>query len=608
MHVVPDTGSADTPAALLAATSLFRGLTTTDIATITTACERRDVAAGSWCLREGERGDTLYLLVSGRLRVYVGDEPRGEIRSGEFFGEIALLTGRPRTSSIRAVRDSVLLALPADMFAELVDRHPQLLRQVAQVVVDRLISAERPAQSPESDLVITLIPLSGARTLVDEVLTLMVDAFGEFGSATVARKTDSPDRMGRAGWAHALERSHRFVVYLADRENHDWFDWCVRQADRLLLLADASVSPSAADRLLGKELAGVAPLTSSQLLLVHRTDTTTPRGTAGWIDAVIPGVRGLAWHHVRHRRRQDFARVARLVSGRGVGLVLGGGGARGLAHLGAMRALDEAGIPVDAVGGTSIGAVMGSFRALDLDSAARHREAIGGLVDSGFLFAPTLPVMSLSSGRKIRRLLEEGVQGDLGEMDVEDCWLHFFCVSSSLTRAEPVIHERGDLSRAVLASLSLPGLLPPVRHGQELLLDGGLLNNLPIDVMRGVLGGGSVIAVDLGVDVEMTAPATYDESPSGWRLLVRRLSRIVSGQVPEERALGLVGVLMRAKELASLRAERELSAQHRADLHLRPPVAGSPMLDFRSARDLADVAYHHTAAQLVEQGWNECRW
>jgi predicted acylesterase/phospholipase RssA/CRP-like cAMP-binding protein len=592
------------PSELLAATPLFGGLPPADIEALSTLCYRRDIEAGSWCLREGELGDELFLLVGGRLRVYIGEEPVGMIRAGEIFGEIALLTGRARTSSVKAIRDSELLVLRADAFNNLVEQRPELLRQVAHVVVDRLFAAERPVVGPDPLLAMAAVPLTTDSALVDEVLGGLFKAFTSYGPTLLARSEDAPASDQRSAWAHALELAHQCVVYRADPTDPEWFAWCLRQSDQILLLAEAEAPAGRAATAIIDKVVATAPLIPIHLVLIHHSATRTPRGTRTWLRSLPATGDDLRWHHVRRRRPSDLARVARLVSGRGCGLVLGGGGARGLAHLGVMRALDEMGVPVDAVGGTSIGALIGSFRALDLDNAAIQREVVTGLVRSGFLFAPTFPLLALSSGRKIRQLLERAAHGDMGEMDVEDCWLHYFCISASLTRADTIVHDRRPLATAVRASLSLPGLLPPVRHGEDLLLDGGLLNNLPIDVMRSHLSGGTVVAVDLGVDVEMRAPETYEETPSIRQLLSWRLRHMRAG----ERVPGIISVLMRTKELAALSAERRRSAEHRADLHIRPPVAGSSLLDFRAAQNLVDIAYRTTMIQLNESEWGDRRW
>jgi predicted acylesterase/phospholipase RssA len=296
--------------------------------------------------------------------------------------------------------------------------------------------------------------------------------------------------------------------------------------------------------------------------------------------------------------------MARLVSGRGCGLVLGGGGPRGLAHLGVMRALDEAGVPVDAVGGTSIGAVMGAFRALDFGADARERSALNGFVESGNLFPPTLPILLYNSARKVGQLLES--ERYLGDRLIEETWIPFFCVSANLTRAEVVVHERESLATAVRASLSLPGIFPPVRFGTDFLVDGGVLNNLPVDVMRRRLDVGSVVAVDLSVEEEVGAAPSYQETPSGWALLFKKLARTQEvGTTPLS-----LSVLMRARELAGIRAQRQILADWPPDLLIRPDVSKTSMFNFKGATHLIDVGRRTALAALAAleaDGWSTIR-
>jgi predicted acylesterase/phospholipase RssA/CRP-like cAMP-binding protein len=599
----PDSPSID-PVEILVGTPLFAGLPADDLDALATCCRRSDVAAGQTVLREGGPGDALYVLVRGRLRVDAGGRVLHEIRPGELFGEIAVVTRKPRTTSIYAVRDSELLVLPAVAFEELVERKPDIFREVARVLVDRLLTVDRPVTAGNGSLVVAVVAVMRDPQLVEEALRELLQAFARYGSAASARRQDIPEGRGLVEWARQLEMANRYVVYVVGPEDPEWFTSCIRQADRVLMLADAACPPGPAERGLGREISELVPYAPVQVVLLHRSGERLPRGTSAWAPVLGTQAGHPAWHHVRRGRSEDFRRVARLLSGRGCGVVLGGGGARGLAHLGVLDALDDAGVPVDAVGGTSIGALVGMFRALDLERDERRQQLLGGLLGGGFLFSPTLPFMSLSSGRKIRHLLESCCGGELATMDVHDCWLPFFCVSASITRAVSVVHDQGHLATAVRASLSLPGLLPPVRHGEDLLLDGGLLNNLPVDVMRERLDGGTVIAVDLGVEVEMRVPERYQETPTGWELLALRLKQRGRG----ERVPSLIGVLQRAKELAAIHAERRQSTAHQADLLLRPPVAGAPSLDFRAARGLVDVGYRYALKQLQEAGWADRQW
>ena len=400
---------------------------------------------------------------------------------------------------------------------------------------------------------------------------------------------DAPLPADRARWAHQLESAHRFVLYDGSSDDEAWTKWCLGHSDRIVLVADADSSAEGPPAILAGELRSRVQAGNVALLILQPTSASHPRAASEWRHCVgdVPLL------HVRRGHSGDLSRAARLLSGTGCGLVLGGGGPRGFAHLGVMRALDEAGMPVDAVGGTSIGAVMGAFRALDLDASTRQEWALRGFVESGNLFPPTLPMLSFSSARKVRQLLES--PGYLGDRMIEETWIPYFCVSANLTRAEVVVHDRGPLATAVRASLSLPGIFPPVRQGSDLLVDGGVLNNLPVDVMQDRFGTGTVIAVDLSVEEEVGASPRYRETPSGWSLLLERFIRGSRGTKAPPLSLN---VLMRAKELAGIRAQRQILADHPPDLLIRPDVSHASMFDFKSALHLIDVGYREALAQL----------
>jgi predicted acylesterase/phospholipase RssA len=239
---------------------------------------------------------------------------------------------------------------------------------------------------------------------------------------------------------------------------------------------------------------------------------------------------------------------------------------------------------------------MGSFRAIDLDADTREEWALTGFVESGNLFPPTLPILSFSSARKVRRLLES--EQYLGDRLIEENWIPFFCVSANLTRAEVFVHDSGHLATAVRASLSLPGIFPPVRSGPDLLVDGGVLNNLPVDVMRQRFAPGAALAVDLAVTEEVGAPSRYWETPSGWSLLLERIARRDRVDPPPL----WLNVLMRAKELAGIRAQRQLMHDCPPDLIIRPDVSDAGMFDFKRARHLIEVGHRAALVALDADG------
>jgi predicted acylesterase/phospholipase RssA/CRP-like cAMP-binding protein len=569
-----------------------------------------NVAAGEVIFRQGDAGDGLFVVVSGRLRVTVAaggtERVLYDLGQGAIVGEIALLSGRPRSATIHAVRDSDLLLLRVSSFRSLVERSPALLAEMARLLIDRLLTRDRMltlerSPPPPTARTIAVVPAGhGAASafMVAERLTaqlartgsvIQLDAdvvAGRLGPGAAQRAPGDPGRAELTGWLNAAERDHDYVIYRPDPQDTAWSRLCLSQADLALLAASAGDDPS-----IGPVEARALAMGSlrCELVLVH---PARPSATARW----LRGRAVVDQHHLQAGRPGDVARLARMITGTGCGLVLGGGGARGLAHLGVIRALEEAGVPIDVVGGTSIGAIMAALCALGLDDAERVRR-VGDIARHGRrLVTPTLPLVSLSAGRHVDRILAE----HLGAEPIEDLPLRFFCVSANLTRAEEVVHERGPLWPAVRASLALPGIFPPVYADGDLLIDGAAVNNVPVEVMRGRIGQGRLVAVDVSPEVEPLAAAPFGAGLSGWRVLGQRLNPFA----PPRPVPYVVDILNRSTGLSQVRRRAALDGD-RVDLLLRPPVAGIGALDFKGAIALIETGYRHAAQALSESGLAE---
>lgn len=267
------------------------------------------------------------------------------------------------------------------------------------------------------------------------------------------------------------ERSHDWVLVVADRGSGElWRRYVVAQSDRLVVLVDQAEPPDELDRINAQ-----GPV---HLIALTELDPS-------WWDLLNP---------VSHHRGDDagIAAVARRIAGRSYGLVLAGGGARGLAHFGVYEELTRAGIVVDRFGGTSAGAIAAAAFAQGMTADEATDAAYRFVGKSSPLGDYTLPAIALTRGTRIEGLLEDFFGGSL----IENLPKGFFSVSADMITGEQIIHRRGSLTLAVRASISIPGLIPPVQHGERLLIDGGLLNNLPADVMCAD-GDGEVICVDL---------------------------------------------------------------------------------------------------------------
>ena len=560
---------------------------------------------GDWLFRQGDEGDSLYLLARGRLQVWISSEDRGEsheslvaeVAPGETVGEISLLTGGPRSASLRAVRDSLLLKMDGAAFDRLGREQPQLVRQLAGGIAIRLRDRTGGSANIRRDLkTIAILPLSGtehARALAGNfatglaargsVLTLTSDRLAALGAPELPIGADAAVSAGMTEWLGEQEDQHRFVLLVADAAESAFSRLALRHADLVLLVADANDDPAPRSWELALLPGPAEPAARRALLLTHAGCPATLSGSGGWLAG-----RSLSYHlHFRSGVPADQARIDRVLAGEALGLVLGGGAARGFAHLGAYRALVEAGVRVDWVGGASIGAVMGAPIAQGLAPEEVIDIARLAFVQGKPFGDLTLPVLSLLRGRRMEQLIAEHLAGD-----IEDLPVPFFCVSSNLGQGTPHIHTRGTLVRALRASVSLPGVFPPAVVDGHLAIDGGILDNLPVDMMR-QQPVGKVIAVD--VTSRQTFDVDYDAVPSPWAVLAGRFLPFAK----RYRVPSFMSLMLKATEIGTMAAVR--ASGSRADLLLRPPVAKFSLTDVRSFDKIVDAGYQHTRQAL--QDW-----
>jgi predicted acylesterase/phospholipase RssA len=596
-----DTSRETDKEAFLRATELFGHLDEEARRRLAASLVPVNLPAGAALMAEGDPADALYLLTVGRLRAYVslpdgGQAVVGEIASGEMVGEMALLSDSPRSASVVAVRDCQLLRLSRSDFTSFVEVHPESLLAMTRLLVERLSRANRALGPAASVQTIAVLPIDGdvdvdgfaaglVRALSRWSEAVLVDrnrVDGIHGPAAADAEPGSAEDAELGRWLHGFESQRNVVVYVADRRYTAWTARCVRQADRVLLLGRPEHLTLLDPMEMQLAASHAAERAQLDLVLVHRAGVANPTGTP----QILEDRSVDHHHHIREGSEIDVERLARLLNGRAVGLVLSGGGARGIAHIGVVRALQEGGIPIDVLGGTSFGAVIAAFTAMGW-GYERMLEVIKQMtVDPGSMVDLTFPVLALSRGQKVF----DGPFGAFGTTHIEDLWTPYFCVSSDISAGRLMVHVSGEVWRAVRASYAIPGVFPPLRSVEgHVLVDGGVMDNLPVGVMRGVMTGGTVIAVDLRARTDIPSADLDDRGVvSGWRGLWRRLNPFTSPlQVPR-----MIDILLRATEVAS----GEVAID--ADYTIRPPVEEFALLDFRPFRAIAEAGYRHTVDRL----------
>ena len=585
-------------------TPTFRDLDPHLVTDLESELEPVSLYGGEVLLRTGDPGDSVYVVISGRLRVVRRgldnvETELGELGPGETVGEMALIAGERRSADVYAVRDTHLARLSRQAIERLLARHPMAtLLMLARGPVShvRRMSRGGPPVAPIAS--IAIVPAgSGAplpafgeelcRSLSRlgptlHVTSALIDAqLGREGAAQAFDRHGSGTRV--LEWLAEQELEHRFVVYQSDQRLTPWTERTIRQADHVVVVADAAGDPHPGE--IERDCLDQRsdhPLRRT-LALVHRPGAS-PSNTARWL-ASRPAIDRHV--HLRLDAPDDFDRLARLLTGRAVGLVLGGGFARGLAHVGVLQALRELDIPIDLIGGSSMGAMVAAQHLLGWDGDRILHEISTGFAKS--FDDMTIPFLAFKRGGKYSRL----VQRFFGNARIEDLWLPYFCTSSNLNRAELKIHTTGPLAGALLATTRAPGVFPPVVIDGELHVDGGLINNVPVDVMKTFSNQGIVIGVDVSPPHELKPVVDYGDDVSGWHAIWNRFS-----PMRDKRRFrpSMLLVVMRLIEFGGI--SYRLRNAGRADVYVSPDLLRFKRNDFHAAREIRDVGYAAARASL----------
>ena len=568
--------------ALFAALPLLRDLDAQQLRDVSAEIEWFSVPGGAILYEAGQPADGLYAVVNGALGIYVprvtgGTQYVGQICGGETVGEVEVISGQPRTATVVALRDTEVARLPHKSFELLLEKNPHSMRQIARIMAQRLDTLQRTGRQARATPKTFAVVPHGDGIDAAEFGSQLVECLRKMGRAELVVRTQAHEQTSH--WFHRLERANDFVVYVSDARPSNWSKLCLRQADSLLLLAELDAEAHPWRALAASQ--DHSPAAQSAEIILLKQNSAAPASCAEWL-----GQQPCRRHHVV-RNSADVARVARLLTGRAVGVVLSGGGARGFAHIGVLRALSEAGLPVDAIGGTSIGAIVGAGWAAGWDYPEMVRRIRRSFVDTNPLNDYTLPFVSLVAGRKVSRLLRE----EFGAIEIEDLKLPFYCVSANLSSGQIAVHRRGELWLWLRASVAIPGVLPPVFKQKQVHVDGATINNLPVDVMHEGLDG-AVIGVDVGTDRGFATDLESTEVPSPWNIpgwLRARRSRI-----------NIMQILWRAGMINS--TATTVGQREQTDLMLRPPLEGIDMLDWRAFDRAVDLGYRYAAETLGGAG------
>ncbi|MBF0451484.1 MAG: patatin-like phospholipase family protein [Candidatus Magnetomorum sp.] len=586
---------------IVASTDLFGQLSRSALRDVMSEMEHKHIRGGETLFRVNEPGDGMYIVITGRLLIYSlrpdqTEKKITEIGPGEYVGELELIMDERRSMTIKAIRDTELLKLSKVGFEQLIKKHPSALLLMTQNIVKRI---RKVVFSKEQSGSLRTISLLHAGTYWN--LNAFTESFIpvlEKQGATIVLTSERLDHYLGEGmskvdfgildekdnriveWLCEQERNYRFVVYQADPGLTPWTRRCIRQADRILLVASARGSHEY--NAVEHYMFGRAQDTTGariELIILHDDSVSHPKNTARWLKKRTV----MRHHHIQRYRVQHYERIVRFLTDNAVGLVLGGGGARGCAHIGVIQALQEAGIPIDMIGGTSAGSGIGALLAMRRDVITMRYLIREGFLEKRPFNRFSLPVYAIMN----RLVVDQISKGWFGDVQIEDLWINFFCISTNLTDGDVVIHNQGPVWKATRASSSLPGIFAPMIENHQVLVDGGVLDNIPAEKMKHFCNG-PVILSNVTPKKDLTVDFDYDHFPGPLMTLWSWINPLMTKiKVPS-----LIDILMRVASLSSIKKinhEEKLS-----DLIINPPLEKFGLLAFSEMDQIIDLGYQYT--------------
>ncbi|KAL3280386.1 hypothetical protein HHI36_017872 [Cryptolaemus montrouzieri] len=594
------------------------------------------IESGRAVYRQDEESDSTYIVLSGRLRSVITHkngkkELVGEYGKGDLIGVVEMVTHTKRSTTVIAVRDSELAKLPEGLFNAIKLRYPIVVTRLINLLGHRILGSWKTpsinmpapnaayetrsaknnfstvaivAASDDVPLVAFTYELYHCLHVIGPTLRLTSDVIKKTHGAAIM---DPNNEYRLTSWLAQQEDQNKISLYMCDLTVSAWTQRCIRQADCILIVGLGDNQPTLGK--VEKEIERLAMRTQKELVLLHREDGK-PHNTVAWLNM-------RSWvsshHHILCPNRMfsrkslyrinelyskvcssepnihsDFSRLARWLTGKSVGLVLGGGGARGSAHVGMIKAIQEAGIPIDMVGGVSIGAFMGALWCQERNVTTMTQKAREWAKKMTQWWRQildlTYPVTSMFSGRDFNQTIKSA----FGETYIEDLWLPYFTVTTDITSSCMRIHYHGSLWRYVRASMSLSGYMPPLCDPVDghLLLDGGYTNNLPADIMRSI-GANHILAVDVG-SVDDQDLTNYGDDLSGWWLLWKKWNPFTEPvKVPN-----LPDIQSRLTYVSCVRQLEQVKTSDYCE-YIRPPIDNYRTLQFGNFDEIREVGYQY---------------
>ena len=557
----------------------------------------------------GEKSDSFYLLVTGLLKAYIPKKGElievGEIYEGEVIGEMGILTNEARSASIFATRDSVVFKIDLEKANEIIMQYPLVLLQVATKIADRLRNVQDSNERHRTDIH-SIVQLSSGKNHTKEIISIgnsLIDSMNKFNRSIVVSSKKINEILNIESINAELERDkfypalddlvdnftkeNRYLLLLCDEEYTPWTTWCLAISDKNIFVVEESAGVSNTELLnkmnLSEKDIPIHLHDEKQLIIYHQSKNSFPSKTSSIIE-MLPKISN--HYHMSINNKNDSDRVSRLIAKKGIGLCVSGGGAKGNAHIGVYKALIEHNIPIDAVCGTSAGGIVASLIAFGYDPEtiiSRLKETYKRNSFKEY----TIPVTSIIATKKV---IQDAIF--LGnDMDIEDLWIPYFSIAVNISKSKLDVIDKGPVYKATRATAALPGILLPVIKETSFLVDGGLINNMPGDIMLKKYGG-KLISVSVSPQEDLDAK--FNDFPNQSSYFIKKLLRM-NKKFPHE-IPGLSNILMRSIFVASSNKIKEVIDL--SDLFLDLQVKDVGLLEFEKIDESVEFGYEYAMKKL----------
>lgn len=464
--------------------------------------EKITLAQGEILFKQNDLSDSLYILIEGHLIAILNTQEGkqqliGHIGKGETVGEMGAISKQPRTLTVKATSDSILLKLTQNQLESFFKDYPKCIFHIINTVIARSQNTIKMFSENKNFKHIAILQ-GNIRTPLQMFLQNLKKQIQPNNNIILLTDTSLSieKKLSQA------EEEGKHLLFILSPENEKTLGDKIKHINSIYIVVDGDkepeFSPFVLDILKGNKIHFA---TQYELILLHDDNIKLPKGTIHWLKLANFTLH----HHIRLNDKEHYARITRNICGKAVGIVLGGGGGKGSAALGVLKAVIDSKVPIDAIGGTSAGSIIAAFYALKLnykDTFIDFKKFIDAANKPFSLCNLTWPIASLVSAKKLTIEIKEV----LNDIKIEDLWIPFFAVSCNLNAGEETVHLCGKAWEAVRASIAIPGILPPMVIDGQLHVDGGIVNNLPVDCMRALLGYESII---IGVSLSQLG---YDQT------------------------------------------------------------------------------------------------